>query len=125
MKLKQILIALAAAMLVPLQAGAEQIDAWSRADCVMECEVISLKCAGLRYTAELMSYYDGIVRSTSISLIDGRSLTVGDVVQCAMVTDRLIPIKGYDTELYQRVSRYKVEPLTVPTVVGVKVVKRF
>ena len=124
MRLKQLLVSLTICTLVPLQHGAEQLDAWTRADCVMECEVVNLKLTGLQYSAELMSHYDGIVRSTSVSLTDGRALTVGDIIPCAMVSNRLIPIKGYDTELYQRVSAYKIEPLTVPAVVGVKVVKR-
>ena len=124
MKLKQTLITLAICALIPLQAGAEQVDAWTRSDTVMPCEVVSLERTGLRYTAELLSYYDGVVRSASVSLTDGRSLKIGDIVPCAMVCDRLIPIRGYDTELYKMVSRYKIEPLTIPVVVGVKVVAR-
>ena len=124
MRLKQTLITLAICALIPLQAGAEQLDAWTRADAVMQCEVVSLKRTGLRYTADLMSYYDGLVRSASVRLTDGRSLAVGDVIPCAMVCDRLIPIRGYDTQLYKRVSAYKVEPVSIPVGVGVKVVAR-
>lgn len=122
--MKQILIALAVCMLIPLQLGAEQVDAWTRADAVMQCEVVRLERKGLRYATDLLSHYDGIVRPASVSLADGRSLAVGDIIPCAMVADRLIPIRGYDTELYRQISKYKIEPLTVPVVVGVKVVAR-
>ena len=115
---------LATVMLVPLQLGAEQLDAWTRADCVMPCEVVNLECAGLNYSADLLSHHDGIVRNARISRDDYRSLKVGDIVPCAMVADRPVVIHGYDSELYQLVSQYKIEPLTVPVVVGVKVVER-
>lgn len=90
----------------------------------MPCEVVSLEREGLNYTAELLSYNDGIIRPARISRAEYRSLVVGAVIPCAIVANRLILIKGYDTPLYQWVSQYKIEPLTVPVTVGVRVVER-
>lgn len=119
--MKPILLSIiAAVMLFALQALAEQADAWTRADIVVPCEVIGLERTGLHCGVELLSYYDWGVYKSSISLLTSHSLAVGDMVPCALVLGRLIPIRGYGSELYRRVSDYKIEPVVIQVPVGVR-----
>jgi len=118
------LLFLAIFTLIPLQTLTEQIDAWSRADIVMPCEVIQLERTGLQCRVDLLSYYDWGLRTSRVSALTAHSLDVGDMVPCALVSGRLIPIQGYGTELYRYISDYKIEPVVIEVPVGVRVVER-
>ena len=122
---KQILLLFTLSSLIPLQVCAEQLDAWTRADIVMECEVVRLEHTGLRCSVDFLSYYDGVLRTENISLSAYLSLEVGDVVPCALVAGKLVAIRGYDTELYRYISdEYQLEPVVLHIPIGVRVISR-
>ena len=93
----------------------EQVDAWTRAGAVVECEVLEKSVSG-GLTHRLAGRVDGTEVTMHVRPQIYHRVSVGDKIPCAVMNGEYVPICGSGTALYQFVTdniHLKVKKVTI------------